>query len=374
MKIAVNTRLLLDGNLEGIGWFTYETLKRITQQHPEHEFIFFFDRPYHDKFIFADNVKPIVVSPQARHPFLYYIWFEYSIKRQLKKLQPDIFLSPDGYLSLSTNIPSIAVIHDLNFEHYPKDLPWIHSWHYRKYFPKYAQKASRIATVSNYSKEDICNTYNIDSNKVDVVYNGVNPEFKPINNVEKSGIQKSFSQGKPYFVYVGAQHPRKNIVKLFESFDLFIEKHKLDFRLVMVGSRKRWTKEIQDAFDNMKNSEKIIFTGRLDNKDLFNVVAGAEALTYISYFEGFGIPVIEAFNCDVPVITSNLTSLPEVAGEGALLINPFDVNEIANAMYKIATNEELRKDLIAKARIQRKKFSWQQSADNLYNCIMKTTI
>ena len=124
MKIAVNTRLLLKGKLEGIGWYTYETLKRIVEQHPEHDFYFLFDRAYDESFIFSKNVKPIILYPQARHPFLFWIWFEISVYRFLKNNNIDIFVSPDGYLSLRTKIPSLAVIHDLNFEHYPHDLPW----------------------------------------------------------------------------------------------------------------------------------------------------------------------------------------------------------------------------------------------------------
>src|SRR5690606_7224010 len=117
MRIAVNTRLLLKGKLEGIGWFTYQTLERIVKQHPEHEFIFFFDRPYDRSFVFASNVTPVVLSPQARHPVLFYLWFELGIPRLLRKYKADLFLSPDGFSSLSTKVPTCLVIHDLAFEH-----------------------------------------------------------------------------------------------------------------------------------------------------------------------------------------------------------------------------------------------------------------
>ena len=104
MKIAVNTRLLLKDRLEGIGWFTYESLKRITQQHPEHEFVFIFDRPYSDDFIFSKNITPVVVSPQARHPLLYHIWFNRSVVKMIEKHQIDLFLSSDGYLPVNPKV------------------------------------------------------------------------------------------------------------------------------------------------------------------------------------------------------------------------------------------------------------------------------
>ena len=118
MRIAVNTRLLLKGKLEGIGWFTYESFKLIVRSHPEHEFFFIFDRKFDKEFIFSDNVTPIVVGPPARHPILHFIWYEISIPRILKKIKPDIFISPDSYLSLSSKYPDLIVIHDLNFEHF----------------------------------------------------------------------------------------------------------------------------------------------------------------------------------------------------------------------------------------------------------------
>src|SRR3954466_5851414 len=106
MRIAVNTRLLLKGKLEGIGWLTHQTLERMVRKHPEHEFIFFFDRPYDPSFIFASNVKAVVVSPQARHPILFYLWFEWRLPRLLRKYKADVFLSTDGFLSLSTKVPT----------------------------------------------------------------------------------------------------------------------------------------------------------------------------------------------------------------------------------------------------------------------------
>lgn len=123
MKIAVNTRLLLKNRLEGIGWFTYETMKRIAQWHPEHEFFFLFDRPYDPKFIFSNNITPVVLYPQSRHPILWYLWFEVSVKRFLKSNSIDLFISPDGYMSLSSDVPQLGIIHDINFFHYPNDLP-----------------------------------------------------------------------------------------------------------------------------------------------------------------------------------------------------------------------------------------------------------
>ena len=169
--------MLISGKLDGIGWFTFETMKRIVKQHPEHDFFFFFDRPYSEEFVFAENVYPVVLTPKARHPLAFVYWFEFSVKNALKALGCDLFLSPDGYVSLRTKVPTLSVIHDLNFEHYPADLPFHIRTFYRTMFPKYARKADRLVTVSEFSKSDIEKQYGISSSKIDVAYNGVNESF-----------------------------------------------------------------------------------------------------------------------------------------------------------------------------------------------------
>ena len=155
MNIAVNTRLLLKGRLEGIGRFAHEVLRRLVKEMPEHRFYFFFDRDFDEDFIYAQNVEGIVLSPQARHPILYQAWFEWAVPRKLKEVEADLFFSPEGYLSLKSDVPSINVIHDINFLHHPEMLDRTHRWHFNRYFPKYASKAERVVTVSEYSKQDI---------------------------------------------------------------------------------------------------------------------------------------------------------------------------------------------------------------------------
>lgn len=372
MRIAVNTRLLLKDKLEGIGWFSYETLKRITQQHPEHQFFFIFDRDYDDEFVFSTNVTPVKIGPQARHPVLYYLWFNVSIPIILKKLKADLFLSMDGYLSLTSSVKSVNVFHDLNFEHYPDDLPWIEQKYYRYFFPRFARKAERIATVSHYSRRDIVKQYHVEPDKIDVVYNGANDFYQPVSEDIREKTRKEYTDGCDYFIFIGALHPRKNLVNLFKAFDQFRSKSSKDVKLLIVGTKKWWTTEIRDAHENMRFKDKVVFAGRLAPDKLRNAMGSALALTYVSYFEGFGIPIVEAFNCNTPVITSNVTSMPEVAGNAALIVDPFKPEQIARAMDTIATDEKIRRQLIEKGKRRQKMFTWQKSAERLWNTIDKT--
>ena len=371
MKIAVNTRLLLKDKLEGIGWFTYETLKRITQNHPEHEFYFIFDRPYHTDFIFSSNVHPIVIGPQARHPFLFYWWFERSIPKILKQISADLFISPDGFLSLSTNVKSIAVFHDINYMHYPKDFPFFVRHYYHYFAPKFAKKADRIVTVSEYSKTDIVNQLSILPDLLDVVYNGANDIYKPIANTEKQATRKKYASGFDYFIFVGALSPRKNVANLLLAFDRFKSQTFSMAKLLIVGEKMFKTRKMKAVYTQMNFKNDVIFAGRMSPEELKYLYGSAIALTFVPYFEGFGIPIIEAMNCGTPVITSNVTSMPEIAGDAALLVDPFSVESISDAMIRIYADDHLKNELITKGFTQCQKYSWEKTADRFWESIEK---
>ena len=371
MRIAVNTRLLLKGRLEGIGWFTYQTLERIVRDHPEHDFIFFFDRPYDPLFVFAPNVTPVVVHPQARHPVLFYIWFEWSIPFMLRKYKIDLFLSPDSYMSLSTKVPTCLVIHDLAFEHYPEHFVLSHRLYWKHYSPLFARKAKRIATVSTFSKSDISKRYGIDPANIDVVYNGAHDEYRPLSIDEREAAKKLYADGCEYFVFAGALHPRKNIVNLLKAFVAFKQRQRTNMKLVIAG-RPAWKyEEVEQMRTTMPFHDDVKWVGYMNVDELSRVIGGAYALMYASLFEGFGIPILEALQCDVPAIVSNTSSMPEVAGDAALLVDPSDPLDIADKMHLLYKDEALRTRLINNARQQIKKFSWESSAKKLWDCMMK---
>lgn len=371
MKIAVNTRLLLKERLEGIGWFTLETLKRITRDHPEHQFIFIFDRPFSPDYIFSDNIIPVVIGPPARHPFLFWLWFDFQIPKVLKKYKADLFLSPDGYLSLRTKVPQLAVIHDINFIHRPDDFPWLIKKYYTRFFPKFARIAKRIATVSFYSKEDITRSFKVDFDKIDVVYDGINPAFLPTSEEEQTATREKYSGGKPYFLFVGALHPRKNIAGLLNAFDAFKSVDTNHTRLVIVGGKMHKTGDIFETYENMRFKDDVVFTGRITTPELHRVLGAALALTFVPFFEGFGIPVVEAMSVGVPVICSNTTSIPEVGGNAVVYADPCKIEQITEAMIKMAGDEELRKSLIKKGFEQKNKFSWDETARLLWMSVEK---
>lgn len=372
MKIAVNTRLLLKGKMEGMAVHAYNVLKRITKAHPEHQFLFLFDRPYSEEFIFSDNITPIAIMPQARHPFLFYLWFEFSVGKVLNQSKPALFYSPDGFLCLKSDTPSIPVLHDINYEHYPEDLPRFALWYYKRYFPMFIKHASHVLTVSEFSKLDIVKMYNTDPAKIDVVYNGADEAYKKLNDEEKNKVKQKYSQGKEYFLYVSALHPRKNVKRLLEAFDKMKQSTGSDIKLVLVGPAYFKNNEMMAVYDTMKHKNDVIFTGRLEVNELCKVVGAAFAMAYVSYFEGFGIPIVESMKCEIPIITSNVTSMPEVAGDAALYVDPFSVDSIADGLIKVYKDGSVRKNLIEKAKLRKDVFTWDRTAKLTWNAIEKT--
>ncbi|MES2587580.1 MAG: glycosyltransferase family 1 protein [Bacteroidota bacterium] len=370
MRIAINTRFLLPNKMEGFGWYSYEITKRLVENHPEHEFIFFFDRDFDKRFIFGENVTPVVLFPPARHPFLFYWWFEFSIKKALKKYKIDVFFSPDGYISLKTKIPQIATIHDLNFEHYPNDIPFSARKYLKYFFPKFAKKANKIVTVSNYSKEDLCQTYNLPESKISVIWNGASNLFSPLDNKGLLAVKNRYTSGREYFIFVGSLHPRKNINRLIEAFSIYKNKFPEGFDLVIVGEQL-WKKTGLSFKISDELSKSVHFTGHLNFDELTKVMAAASCLTYVPYFEGFGIPLVEAMKSGVPIISGNLTSLPEIVGDAGILVNPFSIEEIADAMEKIYLDGNLRKILSEKGLERSKLFSWDLAAEKVWEEIEK---
>ncbi len=373
LKIAVNTRLLLHNKLEGIGYFTLKILEKVVKNHPEVEFVFYFDRKYDKSFVFAENVTPVVIPCPTRHPILWYVYFEWLLPYYMKRDKVDMLFSPDGYMPRKPKVPTLNTFHDINYEYNPQYISnFFHRHYYLNFFPKFAKNSTHLITVSNYSKRDLMEFYDVTENKIDVVYNAANELYYLVSEEEREITKQRLTNGKDFFYFVGAIHKRKNLINLFKAFDLFKLKTGSETKLVIIGSRRSWKGEIEDAYNQMIFRKYVIFTGRLEASEINLIANSALALTFVSQFEGFGIPIVEAFAAGCPVITSNTTSMPEVGGDAALYCDPYLPQSIADAMEKIWLSPDLREELIEKGFEQNKKFSWEKSAEKLWNSIEKT--
>ena len=371
MRIAVNTRFLLDDYLEGFGYFLYETIRRIVADNPQHEFIFIFDRPYNRRFIFADNVKAVVTGPPARHPLLWKLWYDIKVPALLRRHKADVFVSCDGFCSLSTKVPQCLVLHDLSFLHYPAFVKKSHLLFCKRYTAKFLEKAKSVATVSLFSRNDILAHYPVNKDKIDVVYSAAKEIFQPLSIEIKEQVKEKYTGGREYFLYTGAIHPRKNLMNLLKAFSVFKKKQKSNLKLVLAG-RLAWKFDsFVEALKTYKYREDVLLTGYLPEEELVKLTAAAYAMVYPSLWEGFGVPVVEAMRCDVPVITSSGSSMQEIAKDAALYADPADYNSIADQMLLLYKDESVRAGLIKKGKLTEKEYTWARTADLLWQSILK---
>jgi glycosyltransferase involved in cell wall biosynthesis len=370
-KIAVNTRLLRSNQMDGIGWFAFNVLRQLVKEQPKIEFHFFFDSPLSTEFQFGDNVVAHKLFPPAKHALLNVVWSEYSVKGKLQKIKPDLYLSPDGMLCLSWDGPQYGVIHDINFMHHPEFLKPSNRKFYRRYFPQYAKKACRLATVSEYSKQDIAATFNIPSENIDVVYCGVNDFIHSSSKEEILQTREKYTGGKPFFLFVGTLSPRKNIEGVLKAFDQYKTESGQDTKLVIAGGSMYKTGQVHEVWNKMRFTKDVVFTGRLANSELNKLYGSALSLVFVPFFEGFGIPLIEAMQAEIPVIASNTTSVPEVAGEAALFADPHNISEIKDAMLRINSDNRFRDSLIEKGKLRKQQFTWEKTTSLLWEGMMR---
>jgi glycosyltransferase involved in cell wall biosynthesis len=374
VRIAVNTRFLLPGQLEGFGWYTHEIVRRMVAQHPEDQFIFLFDRKFDTRFVYGSNVTPVVLYPQARHPILFKIWFEWAVPRALRKHAAEVFFSPDSMCSLRSKAPTVMTCHDLVPLHFPEQVERRHRSFLLKYLPQWLKRAEKVLTVSEFVREDVIKTCQLDRGKVLRVYNGCRDGFMPLKEDAKSAVREQYSDACPFFFYAGAIHPRKNVHRMIRAFDQFKKATNSDAKLLLAGRFAWQTGAVRTAWEQTQHRDDIKFLGYVGEEELPRLTAAAIALVYVSISEGFGLPLVEAMSCDTPVLTSNTSCLPEVAGEAALLVDPFVENDIAMGMEKLYRDKELVQDLIEKGRIQRKQFSWDKAAEEIYAILKETAL
>ena len=354
--------------MEGIARYIYMISSRMAAAHPEDTFYYLFDRKYHPSFITSKNIVPLVIPPPTRHPILWNIWFQYILPGVLKKKKIDVFYTGESYMSRRTKVPTAIVTHDLAYCHYPDQIPDPVLRYYKKYFPQNHKQASKIITVSEFSRQDIAKQYNINKEDISVVYNACPDNFVPVNATEKKTIQEEHAEGNPFFVYLGSIHPRKNVARIIEAFEVFKEKTNSNYKLLLIGRWAWKTSQVKTQIENSPCRNDIIIKDY--TRDIvYKIVASSEALLYCSVFEGFGIPILEGFSAGVPVITSSVSSMPEVARDAALLVNPMDVSSIADGMLQISKDKKLRENLIEKGNQRLQDFSWDDSADKTYKIL-----
>jgi len=322
--------------------------KKLNDNHP-----IFNIRDKQNFYFIRDNVSAIGPKKQ--------FYFYKFLRRNRFKF--DLFHSLNSELPLYDNIKSVVTFHDLKYVKYPNFLnkfSVIKSGYLKYTMKKGAEKANKIIAVSRSTKKDIIHLLGIEKDKIVVIYEASNLSmYFQENVISNSEILEKYSIQKPYFLYVGEKRPHKNLEGLIKAFAIY--KKKYDSRnssLVLTGKKYSTYHEYITTAENLGVKDSLIFTGFIPEKYLKTIYSEAEALLLISFYEGFGIPILEAMECGIPVITSNISSMPEVAGGSALLVDPNNIQEIVEKMNDIVNSRILRKQLIESGLKRVKQFSW----------------
>lgn len=259
----------------------------------------------------------------------------------------------------------VTTIHDLGFLHIPETFSKWEVWRSKILVRMTAQKSDKIITGSHFSKQDILCKYRLPSHRIHVVPLGVSLDSSsPLNGSDIHKTLKKYRIQKPYLLSVGRLNPRKNLINLVKAYSQLKEKNRIPHRLVIAGKKDFDTRNVMQSIQKKTISRDVLFTGLVSEKDLWNLYKQADIFIYPSLFEGVGLPVLEAMSMGVPVITSNSSSLKEIAGSAALLVNPLDPKDISQAIEKLTTHQNLRQSYGQKGIYQAKKFSWLSTAQH----------
>lgn len=291
------------------------------------------------------------------------IWIPRLLPKELKKGKVDLLHCPAFKAPLKCDVPLVATFYDLHILKNPKDYnPWLR--YYCKFMlPKIARRADKIITISEFSRNDIINTFSLPAEKVRVTYCGIDDRFRLIpDDSLLSRARVKYGLSKKFILYVGALQPRKNIPLLLKAYAKLLKEQDFDHQLVLAGGTGWRNRNIFSLINELNLSKNVKILGYVPDDDLPLIYALAQFLVYPSFFEGFGLPVIEAMACGCPVICSNAASLPEIVQDCAVVFDPLSRSELENAIAKLGSDGGMRQKMKEKGIKRSADFSWEKSA------------
>lgn len=375
LKIGVNARYL-QRRMSGIERYILELILNLEKIDMNNEYLLFFNKDAAIPFIpKQENVRTIVSSFPTRQRLLRLFWEHICLSYEIKKNNVDIFHGPAFFVPIwkPKDCKYVITVHDITFVKYPKAFTFGTKLYYQFLFPRSLQLADVVITDSESTKKDIIEYYGVKEEKIKVIYLGISDVFLKKQSKEKiKAVKEKYSLPEKYLLFTGVLSPRKNVETIVSAFNqIKKEPHFSNHKLLIVG-RKGWLYEgIFAKVKRLHLEQEVFFIDYICEDDLPVIYFLAEIYLFPSLYEGFGLPILEAMVSGCPVITSNISSMPEVAGDAALLINPLNVEELVVAIKKIHENPEIRKKLLEKGRLQIKRFSWEKTAEETRNIYLQ---
>lgn len=342
MKIGFDAREFLSGKMTGIARYLRQFLQCATALPSPHEYVLFCNQKTHVP-VEHPKLKKVIITERIT-PF----WDQILLPLRIAREKVDIFLTPYFKSSYFLSANLVLIINDLIPLFFPEELGFLKRHYFRSMWRLAARRAKMIMTISQNSKDDIVKVLKLSEDKIKVVHLAVEKRFMS-PDVRVEDIRRKYSLPEEFIFYVGNLSPHKNIRGLIKAYKALPEMLRQKYKLVIAASKKaKYLAGIEKVIREMELSAEVFFTGFIEEKDLPTVYRMSELFAFPSFYEGFGLPPLEAMASGCPVVSSNTSSLPEVLGDAALLFNPYDVEEMSSAMRKMLEDENLRNKFLQK--------------------------
>lgn len=360
MRAAIDARGVNLYKGTGIGTYTENILKNMLEMNKDDYFHIYWSGADYESFT-AHNTK-IIMASKKHHRFFEQYYFPDNLKNE----NIDVFHIPQNGIGISEYISckKIVTIHDLIPYVMPETVGKGYLAKFLKELPRVVELSDGIITVSEWSKKDILKFFPIEENKVYVTPLAADKKYKPLNREKcKYELKNKYNITKPFILYIGGFSPRKNVKALLIAFSQVFNRLNQEYELVIVGANKDDGSYLSKMSSSLDVSSNIIFTGFAPEEDLPILYNGCDIFVYPSLYEGFGLPPLEAMNCGTPVITSNISSIPEVVGDGGILIDPFNTASLIDALEMVLNDDNKKKELSEKGLIRASSYSWKKTAE-----------
>lgn len=352
MRVLING--MQGGNQSGTGRYTEELIRHLAQRHDALELTVWWPS-WIEPGPWADSV---VLEPQPSG-----VWSRLRLERQVQRVAPDFdvvhYPASIGPLDGGANV--VVTVHDCIFMRHPDWFRWERAEYYRWAGSRSARRAGRIIADSQATAHDLRELIGVPDSRIDVVPLGVGAQFQPANAAAIDAVRQCYRLPEPCFLYMGTLEPRKNIASLVRAWDRIA--NEIPEHLVIAGRTGWKPEEMLAAIQGAKHKERIHLPGFIGEEDLAAALGAARAFVWPSHFEGFGLPVLEAMACGTPVLTSDVSSLPEVAGDAALLVDPESEDAIADGLRRLSRDDVLRARLAAAGVQRAAEFTWARTAE-----------
>lgn len=360
MHLLIDARLF--SSTFGIGRYTFELYKQFIELRPHWKFTLMISDKERTQNMFPSNVTCISANES-----IYSLAEQTSFWRKIQKIDADITWFPHFSLPILYTKPFIATVHDMTLSKFPgkKKASLLHRIAYHITIKNALHRSRHIFTVSENTKKDIMEMENISAPKITVAYNAVGKEFAEYTAPNNTHALENIGITKPFFFYAGNWREHKNVLGLIQGFHQFVQNTNSEMQLVVSGKPDPLYPEFLEYRKNNQLEKNVIIPGLVSEEMLMNLYKNAKAFVFPSFYEGFGLPPLEAMMMGTPVIASNAACIPEICGDAALYFNPYKTEEIAFALQKFTEDKALQKVLSEKGKLQAQKYSWKESAEIL---------